>query len=131
MKLLKLLNIGFLIVIISTGLINTETFYSPTAFAYYGFCIITLFFVIISSLLNSTINNNVILKVPLLLFGLWCCYALFQYFTNTATLVFTIYCVVLYFLLLQATKLFSIANFNFSLFFIGIAIIASMESWTC
>lgn len=76
-------------------------------------------------------NKIVRLKTPILLFGLWCCYVLFHYFINTATLVFTIYCVVLYFLLLKATTLFSTSNFNFTLFFIGIIVIASVESLYC
>jgi O-antigen ligase len=128
---LKSLLAVLLLIVSAIGLINTETFYSPTAFAYYGFCMITLFFVIVSSFLNSTKNNSVSLKIPLFLFGIWCCYVLFHYFTNTGTLVFTIYCVVLYFLFIKATALFSTSNFNFKLFFIGMAAIASIESFYC
>lgn len=120
-----------LLLVIAVGLINTETFYSSSAFAYYGFCIFTSIFVIISSFFNSTKNNNIILKTPLLLFGLWCCYVLFHYFTNTSTLVFTIYCVALYFLLIKVTSFFSTPNFNFALFLICIAVIALIESIYC
>lgn len=120
-----------LLITIAIGLFNTETFYSSTAFAYYGFCTIALSFVISSSFLNSTKNTGLILKVPLLLFGLWCCYVLLHYFTNTGTSVFTIYCVVLYFLLLKASALFSTSNFKFKLFFIGITGIATLESLYC
>ena len=128
---LKSLLTVLLLLVIAVGLINTETFYSQSAFAYYGFCTITLIFVIIFSFFNSTKNNNFILKTPLLLFGLWCCYVLFHYFTNTSTLVFTIYCVALYFLLLKVTLFFSTPKFNFTLFLICIAIIASIESIYC
>lgn len=120
-----------LLITIAIGLIYFEYFYSPTAFAYYGFCITALLFAINSSFLNSTKNNNATLKTPLFLFGLWCCYVLLHYFANTGTLVFTIYCVSLYFLLLKATTFFSTPNFNFTLFFIGITAIASIESFYC
>ncbi|WP_188219432.1 O-antigen ligase family protein [Flavobacterium pokkalii] len=127
---LKPLLTVFLLIIILIGLVNTETFYSVTAFAYYGFCIATLFFTIIPY--NNTVNNkSKILKTPIILFGLWCLYVLFHYFSNTGTLVFTIYCICLYFLLLKATILFSTANFNFTQLFIGIATIASIESIYC
>lgn len=120
-----------LLTIIAVGLINTETFYSPNSFAYYSFCIITLIFVIISSFSNSMKNNGVILKTPLLLFGLWCCYVLFCYYNNTSTPVFTIYCVTLYFLFLKVTSLFSKPKFNYILFFAGITLIALLESIYC
>jgi len=120
-----------LITIIGVGLINTENFYDSNAFAYYGFCILTLIFVIISSFSDSTKNNNIILKMPILLFGLWCCYILLHYFTNTATIIFTIYCITLYFLLLKTTALFGTSNFNFTIFFVGIALIALLESIYC
>lgn len=128
---LKSLLTVFLLVIITVGLINIGTFYSPNAFAYYGFCIITLIFVIISSLFNATKNNDVVLKLPLFLFGLWCCYILLHYFNNSSTLVFAIYCVTLYFLLLKVTSLFSTPNFNYTPFFVGISVIASIESIYC
>lgn len=120
-----------LLTIIGVGLINTETFYNPNSFAFYSFSIITLVFVIISSFSNSIKNNNVIFKMPLLLFALWCCYVIFHHFTNTTTIIFTIYCITLYFLLLKTTTLFSTSNFNFTIFFVGIVLIASIESIYC
>lgn len=76
-------------------------------------------------------NKIITLKTPILLFGLWCLYVLVHYFTNTGTLVFTIYSVTLFLLLLKATALFSTPNFKFKLFFTGIAGIATMESMYC
>jgi len=58
-------------------------------------------------------------------------YVLAHYFTQTGTLSFTIYSVTLFLLLFKATALFSIPNFKFKLFFIGIAIIATIESVYC
>lgn len=53
---------------------------------------------------------------------------LFHQYWNTR---FAIYIVVLYFLLLKATTLFSTPNFKFELFFVSIAVIASVESVYC
>lgn len=58
-------------------------------------------------------------------------YALTHYFLHTATLVFTIYSIVLFLLLLKATALFGSPNFKFKLFFAGIIGIASTESLYC
>lgn len=56
---------------------------------------------------------------------------MFNYSAQRATLVFTIYSIVLYFLLLSATALFSIPNFKFKQFFLGIAGISTIESLYC
>lgn len=120
-----------LVIIIIAGLVNTEYFYSSTSAAYYGFCVTALLFVITLYHFHATNNRTGVLKTPLLLFGLWCLYVQVHYFTNTAALVFTIYSVVLFFLLLKATTLFSTPNFKFKLFFINIAVIASVESVYC
>lgn len=128
---LKLLLAVLLLITIAIGLVNIETFYSKTIFPFYGFCAIVFFFAIIASVFNSNKNNDALLKVPLFLFGLWCCYVLVLYFTIATTVFFAIYCIALYFLLLKSTILFSITNFNFELFFIGIAGIATLESMYC
>lgn len=120
-----------LVIIIIAGLVNTDCFYSSTSAAYYGFCITALLFVITPCHFHATNNKTVTLKTPLLLFGLWCLYVLVHYFTNTGTLVFTIYSVALFFLLLKSTTLFSTPNFKFNLFFISIAGIATVESLYC
>ncbi|RVT71972.1 hypothetical protein EOD40_16255 [Flavobacterium sufflavum] len=120
-----------LVIIIIAGLVNTEYFYSSTSAAYYGFCITVLFFAITPYHFQITNNRTVTFKIPLLLFGLCCFYVLIHYFTNTGTLVFTIYSVALYFLLLKATTLFSSPNFKFKLFFVSIAGIAMGESMYC
>lgn len=125
------INLFVVIIIVSSGLVNSEYFYSSTATAYYGFCISVLFFVIGSSFLSSTKNNLLQFKAPILLFGLWCSYVLVHYFLQTATLVFTIYSITLFLLLLKATILFGSPNFKFKSFFIGIAGIATMESMYC
>jgi O-antigen ligase len=120
-----------LLIIIVAGLVNADYFYSSTAAAYYGFCIAVLFFEIGSTFLYSIKNNLFQFKVPKLLFGVWCSYVLVHYFTNTGTLVFTIYSVTLFLLLFKATRLFSTPNFKFKLFFTGIAGIATIESMYC
>ncbi|TDD98554.1 O-antigen ligase family protein [Flavobacterium cellulosilyticum] len=120
-----------LLIVIVAGLINTEYFYNPTATAYYGFCISVLFFVIVSTSLYLTKKSVVTIKAPLFSFGIWCLYILWHYFTNTGTLVFTIYSVALYFLILKATTLFSTPTFNFKLFFGSIGGIAFLESIYC
>ena len=129
--LLKQISTVLLIFIVASGLLNSELFYNSTAFAYYAFCSLSFIFTITVSFLHTTNKKSLNIKIPLLLFGLWCCYVLVHYFTNTGTLVFTIYCICLYFLLLKTTTLFSVANFNYTFFFIGIAIIASIESFYC
>lgn len=117
--------------IIAAGLVNTDYFYSSTAIAYYGFCITALFFVVGSTFLHSAKNNLLQFKVSILLFGLWCLYVLVHYFSNTGTLVFTIYSVTLFLLLFKATEIFSSSNFKFKLFFAGIAGIAAVEAMYC
>ena len=119
------------LIIIASGLVNADYFYSSTAVAYYGFCITALFFVIGSTFLYSRKNILILFKAPILLFGLWCLYVLVHYFTNIGTIVFAIYSVTLFLLLLKATALFSTTNFKFKLFFTGIAGIATMESMYC
>jgi O-antigen ligase len=124
-------NVIALLIVIIAGLINTEYFYSPTATAYYGFCISALFFVIVSTSLYLTKEAILTIIAPLFLFGIWCLYILWHYFTHTGTLVFTIYSLTLYFLLLKATTFFSTPNFKFKSLLIGIAGIATIESLYC
>jgi O-antigen polymerase len=125
------INVFALLFIVFAGLVNADYFYSSTAVAYYGFCVSALFFVIGNSFFYSTKNAIVIFKSPILLFGLWCSYVLVHYFTNTGTLVFTIYSVTFFLLLLKATEIFSSPNFKFKLFFAGIAGIAAVEAMYC
>lgn len=124
-------NIIAVLIITITGLVNTEYFYSPTSTAFYGFCISTLFFVIVSTCLYLTKKAIITFIAPLFLFGIWCLYILWHYFDNTGTLIFTIYSISLYFLLLKSTTLFSTPNFKFKRLFIGIAGIATIESIYC
>lgn len=124
-------NIIAVLIITITGLVNTEYFYSPTSTAFYGFCISTLFFVIVSTSLYLTKKAIITFIAPLFLFGIWCLYILWHYFDNTGTLIFTIYSISLYFLLLKSTTLFSTPNFKFKRLFIGIAGIATIESIYC
>jgi hypothetical protein len=130
LKLLEFLNIGFLLIIISIGLFNADFFYSPTAFAYYGFCIVVLFFTIFTFTFSVKSKPN-FLKIPQLLFCFWCLYILVLYITNSSTLVFTIYSLLLCFLLIKASSIFSVSNFDFNILFIVIAGIASVESFYC
>lgn len=127
---LELILTPLLLLVIASTLINSDYFYSSTTIAYYGFCITTLVFTITSHF-YITKNKLITPKTPILVFGLWCLYALIHYFTHTGTLVFTIYTVTLFLLLIQATALFNTPNFKFKLFFIGIAGIAIMESMYC
>lgn len=127
---LKPLLTVLLLITVAIGLLNTEYFYSPTAFAFYGFALATLFF-IIAACFYSDNNKGIRFRKPTLLFGIWCFYVLIHHSTNTGTLVFMVYSIVLYFLLLKTTTLFSAFNFNFKPFFIGIAFIASLESIYC
>jgi O-antigen ligase len=128
---LELILTTLLLLVIASGLINSEYFYSSTTIAYYGFCITALVFTITPPHFYITENKLITPKTPILLFGLWCLYVLAHYFTQTGTLSFTIYSVTLFLLLFKATALFSIPNFKFKLFFIGIAIIATIESVYC
>lgn len=128
--LLKYTSTVLLILIVASGLWNSESFYSSTAIAYYGFCIIVFLFTIIS-IFPITNSKQPVFKTPILIFGFWCLYVLSNYLTHRATIIFTIYSFVLYFLLLRATALFSIPNFKFKLFFIGIVGIATIESLYC
>ncbi len=125
-----MLHVLLLIAIIVATLLNSAYFYNSTAFAYYGFCITVSLFTIIS-IFALPEKKQSFFKLPVLLFGLWCLYVLLNYFTNRATLVFTIYSIVLYFLLLRAIVLFSTPNFKFKPFFIGIVGIAVIESVYC
>ena len=122
------INVIAVLILIVAGLVNADYFYISTAVAYYGFCISTLFFVVGSTFLYSPKNNLLQFKFPILMFGLWCLYVLVHYFTNTGTLVFTIYSVTLFLLLLNATKIFSSPNFKYKLVFAGITGIATVES---
>lgn len=120
----------FLLIVIASGLVNSEYFYNPITIAYYGLYVFTFLFAVIYTCCNLT-NNSITFKTPILLFGLWCFYILAHYFTNTATLTISIYSIALYFLLLKASSLFSNPGFNFKLFFIGIIGIATLESLCC
>lgn len=124
------LQVTLLFIIIALTLLNTGYFYMPTAIAYYGFCIAVFLFTI-TSIFPLTNNRQPGFKTPILIFGLWCLYVLFNYMTNRASLVFTIYSFALYFLLLSATSLFNNPNFKCKTLFIGIVGIATIESAYC
>jgi len=128
---LKLLSTVLLLAIVSTGLINNDTFYNSTTFAYYSFCSATFLFTIIVSFFYSTTDNSVNLKAPLLLFTIWCLYIVINYFTNGGMFTFIIYAIALCFLLLTSIVIFKSPNFSPKLFFMGLAIIAFTESIYC
>ncbi len=121
----------FLIICISVSLLNSIFFYSAPSISYYGFCITVLLFTIVQFHNYHTNKQSATLKLPVLIFGLWCLYVVVHYFNNSSTILFTIYSISLYFFLIKAIVLFKIHNFNFKLFFVSIVAIASIESIYC
>jgi O-antigen ligase len=120
-----------LLLAIALGLITTDFFYDPTRFAYYGFCITTFIFVIISSFLYVRSYKPTLFKTPILFFVLWCFYILIQYRTNSAIPLVVIYFFALFFLLISTTTLFSLPGFKFNILFYGIIILSTIESLYC
>lgn len=120
-----------LLFIFSAGLLTTDFFYDPTSFAYYGFCIITFSFVIISSFFYLRGTRSILFKTPIIFFSLWSFYIFFQYFNNSAISLFTIYFLALYLLLICSTIIFSLSGFKFSFFYYGIIILSTIESLYC
>ena len=124
-------SIILLLLAITLGLITTDFFYDSTRFAYYGFCITTFLFVILSSFVYVRSYKAILFKTPIVFFGLWCCYIFFQYLNHSVVLLFAIYFFALYFLLIGTTVLFSLSGFKFKIIFYGIIILSTIESLYC
>lgn len=120
-----------LLLAIALGLITTNFFYDPTSFAYFGFCITTFLFVILSSFVYVRSYKATLFKTPIVFFGLWCFYIFFQCFNHSVVPLFVLYFFALYFLLIGATILFSLSDFKFKIIFYGILLLSIIESLYC
>ncbi len=116
-----------LLVILFVSLVNINFFYDDTNFAYYGFCITSLLFVIVYVIMNK----QILLKSPILLLGILSFYIIWHSFFSNYSNLFSYYVLINFFLLITLSNIFSVSNFNFNRFFIGIALLATLESLYC
>ncbi len=120
-----------LLVVIAIGLVNVDYFFNQTTFAFYGFCISSLIFVITPSCLDLTNYKRFVYTKTTVVFALWVLYLLIQYSLGYATYYYSLYFVVLWLFFFKTSLVFGNSNCKPLTVFAGVSLLAVLESVYC
>ncbi|NRS87711.1 O-antigen ligase [Flavobacterium sp. 7E] len=119
-----------LLLVIFAGLLNNDYFYQTTSIAYYGFCISSVAFVIVTqSRFNQ--NKNFEITKPFLYFFIWCLYILFHYQFLGGSSGIVIYYTIHFLFICSASELFRIKYLSYKILINGVIGFATLESLYC